>query len=95
MKRALRASELSIGELLSVPPEFLLTARFADLLLAVPGYGEVRIARLLKGCGVFSLKTVGGLSERQRAQIAAVLADSGTRSSAATRGASGVSVGPV
>jgi hypothetical protein len=77
LKRALRSGTADIAELLLGPPEFLLSARLSQILLAVPGYGHVRVNRLLKRCRISPLKTIGGLSERQRDEVARALV--GTR----------------
>jgi hypothetical protein len=74
IKRALRTGEVSIAELLVGSPEFLLSARLSQILLAVPGYGQVRVNRLLKRCRISPLKTIGGLSERQCEELARALA---------------------
>jgi hypothetical protein len=70
IKQALRRGDVSIAELLVTPPEFLLTARLSQILLAAPGYGQVRVSRLLKRCRISSLKTIGTLSARQRHELA-------------------------
>jgi hypothetical protein len=77
IKHALRSGAVSIVELLISPPEFLLTARLSQILLAVPGYGQVRVNRLLKRCRISPLKTIGGLSERQREELAQEFAGAG------------------
>jgi guanylate kinase len=69
LKQSLRRGEVSIVELLVTPPEFLLTARLSQILLAAPGYGQVRVSRLLKRCRISPLKTIGTLSERQRQEL--------------------------
>jgi hypothetical protein len=40
------------------------------MLLALPGYGSVKATKILHGCRVSPSKTFGGLSERQRAELA-------------------------
>jgi hypothetical protein len=40
-----------------------------DMLMAVPKFGRVKAARLLNQCRISQSKTVGGLSERQRAEL--------------------------
>ncbi len=74
IKRELRSGGISIARLVISPPEFLLTARLSQILLAVPGHGQVRVNRLLKRCRISPLKTIGGLSERQREELARALA---------------------
>jgi len=69
LKRDLKAGRTTIHEVLSSPPEFVLTAKVFDMLLAVPKYGRVKANRVLKQCKVSPAKTIGGLSERQRTEL--------------------------
>ena len=69
-KRDLKASRASIGELLLDPPAFLQTAKVFDMLLALPKVGRVKAAKIMNECRVSSTKTFGGLSDRQRAELA-------------------------
>ena len=39
------------------------------MLMAVPKFGRVKAARLLNQCRISQSKTVGGLSDRQRAEL--------------------------
>jgi hypothetical protein len=73
LKRDLRAGVVSIDSLLLKPPAFLETAKVVELLLAVPKYGRVKANRVLQQCRISPSKTVGGLSERQRAEIVDLL----------------------
>ena len=59
--------------LLLDPPEYLLTAKVFDLLLAVPKYGRVKVNRILTHCRISPSKTIGGLSERQRNELVSYL----------------------
>jgi hypothetical protein len=49
------------------------TAKVADLLLALPKYGPVKVNKLLSRCRIAPSKTIGGLSQRQRNELAALL----------------------
>ena len=69
LKRDLKAGRKSIVDLLSSPPEYVLTAKVFDMLLAVPKYGRVKANRVLNQCRISPAKTIGGLSERQRAEL--------------------------
>ena len=69
LKRDLKAGRASIHALLDDPPEYVLTAKVFDMLLAVPKYGRVKANRVLQQCRVSPAKTVGGLSERQRREL--------------------------
>jgi hypothetical protein len=51
------------------PPDYVSTAKVFDMLMAVPKFGRVKAARLLNQCRISQSKTVGGLSERQRAEL--------------------------
>jgi hypothetical protein len=69
LKRDLKAGRSQIHGLLLDPPEYLLTAKVFDLLLAVPKYGRVKVNRILTHCRISPSKTIGGLSERQRDEL--------------------------
>ena len=69
LKRDLKAGVVQIESILLHPPEFVSTAKVFDMLMAVPKFGRVKAARLLNQCRISQSKTVGGLSERQRAEL--------------------------
>ena len=73
LKRDLKAGRTQIHGLLLDPPEYLLTAKVFDLLLAVPKYGRVKVNRILTQCRISPSKTIGGLSERQRNELVKLL----------------------
>ena len=73
LKRDLKAGRRSIHDLLLEPPEYVETAKVFDMLLAVPKYGRVKTNRILNQCRISPSKTIGGLSERQRAELVAQL----------------------
>ena len=56
----------AIHEILADPPEYLLTAKVVDVLMAAPKCGRVKSARIMEQCRISPSKTVGGLSDRQR-----------------------------
>jgi hypothetical protein len=69
MKKDLKAGTLQIEGILENPPEYVETAKVFDMLMAVPKFGRVKAARFLNQCRISQSKTVGGLSERQRAEL--------------------------
>ena len=73
LKRDLKAGRISIHTLLLEPPEFLETAKVMDMLLAVPKYGRVKANKVLQTCRISPSKTIGGLSDRQRAELVSLL----------------------
>jgi len=73
LKRDLKAGRVSIGALLLDPPACLGAAKVFDMLLAVPKYGRVKANRILNQCRISPSKTIGGLSERQRAELVSQL----------------------
>lgn len=73
LKRRLKAGQEDIQALLLDPPEWLLTAKVFDFLLATPKYGRVKVNRILTQCRISPSKTIGGLSERQRGEIVSYL----------------------
>src|SRR5438067_13593206 len=73
LKRDLKSGRASIHGLLLDPPEWVETAKVFDMLLAVPKYGRVKANKILQQCRISPSKTIGGLSERQRAELVAML----------------------
>lgn len=73
LKRDLKAGRVSIHRLLLEPPEMLETAKVFDMLVATPKYGRVKANKILQRCRISPSKTMGGLSDRQRAEIVAML----------------------
>lgn len=73
LKRDLKAGRVSIHDLLFDMPDYLETAKICDLLLAVPKYGRVKVNKILLACRISPSKTMGGLSQRQRTEVASML----------------------
>lgn len=73
LKRDLKAGRQSILPLLLDPPADLVSMRVFDLLLAMPRYGRTKVHRLLAVRHISAVKTVGGLSERQRGELVSAL----------------------
>jgi hypothetical protein len=69
LKKDLRAGRASIQTLLLDPPEYIQSAKVADMLLSVPKYGQVKVNKMLTQCRISPSKTIGGLSPRQRAEL--------------------------
>jgi len=55
------------------PPDYVLSAKAFDMMLAVPKFGRVKANRILTQCRISPSKTLGGLSERQRAELVSQL----------------------
>lgn len=73
LKRDLKAGRISIQKLIMNPPEYLETAKVFDMMLAVPKYGRVKVNKILQTCRISPSKTIGGLSDRQRAELVGLL----------------------
>ena len=69
LKKDLKDGHVRIEAILDNPPEYVETAKVFDMLMAVPKFGRVKAARFLNQCRISQSKTVGGLSERQRAEL--------------------------
>ena len=69
LKKDLKLGSVQIEHILNDPPEYVATAKVFDMLLAVPKLGRVKATRFLNQCRISQAKTVGGLSERQRAEL--------------------------
>lgn len=73
LKRDLKARRKNIHDLLLDPPERLETAKVSDILLATPKYGRVKVNKVLVNCRISPSKTIGGLSQRQRTELASMM----------------------
>jgi len=73
LKRDLKAGKASIADIIARPPEYVESAKVFDMLMAVPKYGKVKATRFLNHCRIAQGKTIGGLSERQRAELLELL----------------------
>ena len=69
LKRQLKSGHVRIEQVIADPPDYVLTAKVYDMLVAVPRLGRVKVGRLLTQCRISQSKTVGGLSERQRGEL--------------------------
>lgn len=69
LKRDLKGGKVQIEQLLLDPPDYVLSAKAFDMILAVPKYGRVKANKILTQCRISPSKTIGGLSERQRAEL--------------------------
>lgn len=69
LKLDLRSRRDDPARLFVDPPEWVLTMRVLDLLLAVPKVGRVKANRILSQARVSPSKTLGGLTDRQRREL--------------------------
>ncbi len=69
LKADLKQGKASVVDILASPPEYLMTAKVLDVLMAVPKCGRVKSARIMEQCRISPSKTVGGLSGRQRGEL--------------------------
>src|ERR1700726_477918 len=69
LKKDRQDGRVQIAPVLSHPTRYVSTAKVFDMLMAVPKFGRVKAARFLNTCRISQSKTVGGLSDRQRAEL--------------------------
>lgn len=69
-KRDLKAGRVSVLDVLIDPPEWAATMKVFDLLVAAPGRGRVKANKALTRARISPGKTLGGLSGRQRTELA-------------------------
>jgi hypothetical protein len=73
LKRDVKAGKVQARDVLLEPPEWAGSMKVFDLLIAVPKYGRVRVNKILQLARVSPSKTLGGLSRRQRSDVASML----------------------
>ena len=93
LKADLKRGRVCIAALTSDPPPYLASAKLANMLRALLGYGPAKVTHLLGRCQVSPRKSFGGLSERQREALIVGLEDGpSTRQAKLVAAAIGVSV---
>lgn len=73
LKRDIKGYRKLALDVILEPPEYVETMKIVDLLLATPKYGRVKANKILAQCRISPTKTVGGLSARQREEVAYVV----------------------
>ena len=66
LKEQLKRKEVSLASLVADCPSYLATAKVNDLLQALRGYGPTKAGKLLASCRISPIKTMAGLTPRQR-----------------------------
>lgn len=74
LKKDLKQRRVSLRPLLEEPPALLESMKVLDLLIAAPKVGRVKATKALRSALVSPSKTVGGLSDRQRGELLALIA---------------------
>lgn len=69
-RRDSREAVLMVAEIIEDPPEWAASWRAQYLLLAIPKWGEVKAKKALRRARVAEVKRIGGLTERQRRELA-------------------------
>lgn len=73
LKKDLKAGRANIFNLLTDPPEMILTMTVFALLMSLPQNGQAITNRMLAKCQISPSKTVGEMTERQRDNLLALL----------------------
>lgn len=69
LKRDFKARRTEPLHILFSPPDYVLTMKVYELLLATPKYGRTKAMKTLNAAKVSPAKTIGGLTKRQREEI--------------------------
>lgn len=73
LKRAMKTGSQEAAPVIAEPDSTLETMKVFDVLLAIPKVGRVKANKILGSARVSPSKTLGGLSERQRREVLALL----------------------
>jgi len=73
LKKDLKAGKVSGLELLDHPPDWLETMKVIDFLMALPKVGRVKATQHLHECTLSPVKTIGGMTHRQRKELETAL----------------------
>lgn len=78
LKRDLNTRRRTIAQVLATPPEYILGMEIIDLVMVVPRYGRWRALKALREVNITPARKVGMLTERQRLELAQLLAPGAT-----------------
>lgn len=70
LKIKVKERKADVPTLLREPRPEIMTMKVMELMLAMPKFGKHKVLRLLRDARVSTAKTVGGLSDRQRMELA-------------------------
>lgn len=73
LKRQVKAGIVDVPELILNPPDYVQTMKVADLLGAMRGYGPTKVNKLLVRTRLSPKKTLGGMTTRQRSELAVLV----------------------
>lgn len=73
VKADLKAGRVTIAQLLTRDHPMERTWKVFEVLLAAPKYGRVKANKILQRSRISPSKTIGGLSDRQRGELASLV----------------------
>lgn len=73
LKKDLKEGRAKTYDYLIAPPEFIHTMKVWDLVFATPKVGRTKTNKMLTEARISPSKTVGGMTERQRHELATYL----------------------
>lgn len=74
MKEAIKAGDLTASEVIMRPPYYAESMKVIDLIRAIPWVGVGKSQAIVQQARIAAVKTVGGLSSRQRTELVSTLA---------------------
>jgi hypothetical protein len=69
MKRELKAGRADVAKLIQDPPEYMQGMKLWDFLVSLPRHGQIKVNKIMQRMRISPVKTIGGLTERQRREI--------------------------
>lgn len=69
LKRDVKAGSVCLLDVIEDPPAWALSMKLLDLLMAAPRVGRVKALKLISQHNISPVKTLGGLSYRQRDEL--------------------------
>lgn len=79
LKRNLKDGSASVLRVLTDPAQEFHSMKLRALLLALPKWGPTKAGAAMRVCSIAYPKTVGGLSDRQRADLSVYLTERGIK----------------
>ena len=74
LKANLKAGKVAIKDVLESTDDVVKKTKVSAVLMALPGYGKARVAKLMDECGIQDNRRIGGLGSNQKAALLEKLA---------------------
>lgn len=70
LRRGIASGMKDVINVVSMPPDYALKMTVHDALMSQHGWGEAKTKQMLYACHISEVRTLGNMTDRQRAELA-------------------------